>query len=813
MRKDHGKHSWPWWKEQIISKWAKDSWRSKMENSFEEAIFIVERNRPMYWFLKQKDSLTALHPDMSETLVHKRILRKCGGDLEHAITSRCIEPFSTEDYINAMEDITTRTKIGRNLYKPPMDNKNSGKQIPKPNKPHDKAPLKFHNHSEPSEEEELPDELSIENISSSFEVTEVHTHLPQCSDECMDLIHVQDAKMQKAKPARGKGYTAGSSCITNIVINNREAKIYLDSGAFCTCVGKDYLDKIYTNWQDKLMPIEGIKFRSASQNMHPLGIFEAAMIFPHPTGSIRLKVEFVVLNNCTSQHFILENDYLNIYVIDINNHKDRYFTIGENKRQKFAFPPEKREITVIRQVKNLNKEKFVSGQLIEGQINPELTLEMKEELIEILFQHIKAFASDKEPLGVIKGHEVDIMLNVERPYPPLLRGPAYPASPRAREALENHINELMKLGVLRNIGHNEEVEVTTLVIITWHNDKSRMVGDFRALNTYTIPDRYPITRIHETLTQLSKAKSITSMDALKGFHQNVLTPHARKLLRIIAHCGIYEYLRMPFGIKNAPSHYQRMMNTIFPHELSEGWLIIYIDEIIICSETWELNLERLSLVLKKILQVNMKKSLKKCNFGFHEVKALGHVVSGLSLGVDKNKLAAVLLKQMPQNKKEIMYFLGFANYYRQNLKDFAIHATSLYRICDEQTVFEMTQERIEAYEEIRYAFTNAPLLLIPDWKLPFKLYIDACGEGLRAALHQVQIVNEKPYEGPICFISRQIKATEARYGASQMECLCLVWALEKHHYYLDGSVFELITYCNALKSLLNMKNTNRNMIR
>ncbi|MBW0583935.1 hypothetical protein O181_123650 [Austropuccinia psidii MF-1] len=125
----------------------------------------------------------------------------------------------------------------------------------------------------------------------------------------------------------------------------------------------------------------------------------------------------------------------------------------------------------------------------------------------------------------------------------------------------------------------------------------------------------------------------------------------------------------------------------------------------------------------------------------------------------------------------------------------------------------MTQERIQAHEKIKYALTNAPLLLMPDWKLPFKLYIDACGEGLGAALHQVQIVNDKPYEGPICFISRQIKPTEARYGASQIECLCLVWALEKLHYYLDGSVFKAITDCNAVKSLLNMKTPNRHMLR
>ncbi|MBW0533625.1 hypothetical protein O181_073340 [Austropuccinia psidii MF-1] len=183
-------------------------------------------------------------------------------------------------------------------------------------------------------------------------------------------------------------------------------------------------------------------------------------------------------------------------------------------------------------------------------------------------------------------------------YAPLSRRPAYPASPRAREGLEGHIKELMDLGVLRKVGHIEQVEVTTPVIITWHNGKSRVVGEFKALNTYTIPDRYPIPRIHETLTQLSQAKFITAMDALKGFNQNVLTENAKKLLRITVHCVIFEYLRMPFGIKNAQSQYHRMIDTIFPEELSEGWLIIYIDDIIVFSETWDNHLSRLERVLK-----------------------------------------------------------------------------------------------------------------------------------------------------------------------------------------------------------------------
>ncbi|MBW0517714.1 hypothetical protein O181_057429 [Austropuccinia psidii MF-1] len=245
---------------------------------------------------------------------------------------------------------------------------------------------------------------------------------------------------------------------------------------------------------------------------------------------------------------------------------------------------------------------------------------MRNELIDVLYTYNNAFASDNEPLGAIKGHEVDITLNIHRPYHPVLRRPAYPSSPRARKALEKHIQELIQLGVLRKVGHNEEVEVATPVIIAWHNDKSRMDGEFRSLNTYTIPDRYPIPRIQETLTQLSKAKYITSMDALKGFYQKILMPKIKRLLRIITHCGIYEYLRLPFGIKNVPSHYQRMMNTIFPTELSEEWLIIYIDDIIICSDSWSLHLERLARVLYKVAEVNMKTLLKKFNFGFEELK-------------------------------------------------------------------------------------------------------------------------------------------------------------------------------------------------
>ncbi|MBW0577631.1 hypothetical protein O181_117346, partial [Austropuccinia psidii MF-1] len=128
--------------------------------------------------------------------------------------------------------------------------------------------------------------------------------------------------------------------------------------------------------------------------------------------------------------------------------------------------------------------------------------------------------------------------------------------------------------------------------------------------------------------------------------------------------------------------------------------------------------------------------------------------------------------------------------------------------------FEITKERKDAYERIKYKLTNAPVLSLPYFELPFKLYIDAaCSQGLVAALHQRQIVDGEPTEGVICCISRKLKDSQARYGATQTECLCLVWALKKLHYYLEGAVFEVYTDCTALKSLLNMKTTNRHMLR
>ncbi|MBW0507403.1 hypothetical protein O181_047118 [Austropuccinia psidii MF-1] len=123
----------------------------------------------------------------------------------------------------------------------------------------------------------------------------------------------------------------------------------------------------------------------------------------------------------------------------------------------------------------------------------------------------------------------------------------------------------------------------------------------------------------------------------------------------------------------------------------------------------------------------------------------------------------VILKPIPQSEKEIQSFLGFSGYYGQHIKDFEKTSKSLYKLCDQQKVYEVTEERVKAYEELEKSLKHFPFISIPDGKLPFKLYVRPCGEGLGAALHKTQIINDKPVEGPIFFIPRQSNATEESY--------------------------------------------------
>ncbi|MBW0564962.1 hypothetical protein O181_104677 [Austropuccinia psidii MF-1] len=239
-----------------------------------------------------------------------------------------------------MEDIITRSGIGKTWTKIPMESK-IVPMISREDRKSERPVLKCHNcgrtshlsntctkktkidefHvikevqcTEEKEESDLDSAVSedtpvedypMENITAFLEVAEVHTHLQHYSEDCHNPINIQDARMCKTKPVRGKGHTGGASCITSVLMNDNEAKQNLDTRAFCACVGKDYFQTILPGWKNNLLPIEGVQFSSASNNMYPLGILDTNLVSPHPAGSIIMNTEIVVMDNCTSRHIIL----------------------------------------------------------------------------------------------------------------------------------------------------------------------------------------------------------------------------------------------------------------------------------------------------------------------------------------------------------------------------------------------------------------------------------------------------------------------------------------------------------------------------
>ncbi|MBW0531899.1 hypothetical protein O181_071614 [Austropuccinia psidii MF-1] len=271
---------------------------------------------------------------MSRKMVHMKILKKCGGELEHSLRRRCIEPCSTEEYINALEEIVTRTEIFRTWKKleikspnKPFMKKDEQREPFKSNTPNSNEQRKCHNCGDNNDKEEESNSqkdteeseasesdkiniinAQINNIDLIYEVLDVNSSLPQVGKSDTSLEKIQDAKLYRTKPAKQMGYTAGKSSIRIVMVENQEAKVNLDTGAYSTCVPKSYLKSIVPNWEEKLIPIQGVKFSSASERMKPLGIINLTLIFPHPSQFIRVKVEFVVMNNCTSNPFILGND-------------------------------------------------------------------------------------------------------------------------------------------------------------------------------------------------------------------------------------------------------------------------------------------------------------------------------------------------------------------------------------------------------------------------------------------------------------------------------------------------------------------------
>ncbi|MBW0489988.1 hypothetical protein O181_029703 [Austropuccinia psidii MF-1] len=316
--------------------------------------------------------------------------------------------------------------------------------------------------------------------------------------------HTQDAQTSLVTLTKRMAYIHSTATKITICNDNSKHPLIIDSGAHCSIVAINYLENHFPNWEKQLFPTKAKNFKSASGKMTSIGTIIKEIIIPHRKGHIRLNPEFVVLDDAHILGFLLGTDYQRIYVIDIYNSKNRHITIGTNKEKKFSLD--------IYQISPQDPLEELLNEFREGQFSTTLTSKQKLSLLRMLRKNRPAFSIGEESLGKIRGHDIELYLDVERPYPPMLRRPPYPESLETRKEIDKHINELLDMEVIREIGHNEIVEITPPVLITWNDGKSRLCGDFRdlnnykKLNSYTKADRYPVPKIPHALEKLEKSK-------------------------------------------------------------------------------------------------------------------------------------------------------------------------------------------------------------------------------------------------------------------------------------------------------------------
>ncbi|MBW0586090.1 hypothetical protein O181_125805 [Austropuccinia psidii MF-1] len=316
--------------------------------------------------------------------------------------------------------------------------------------------------------------------------------------------HTQDTQTFLVTPTKGVAYIHRTATKITVWIANSQHPLIIDIGAHCSIVARNYLDHHFQNWEKQLLPTKANNFKSASGKMTSIGKIIKEIIIPHRRGNIRLKQEFVVLEDAHVQWFLLGNDYQSMYGIVIYNIENSHISIGTNKEKKFSLE--------IYHISTQDPLVELFNEFRDGQFSTNLTSKQKLSLLKMLRKNRPAFSIGEEPLGKIKGHYIELYLYMERPYPPMLRRPPYQASLETRKEIERHVNELLEVDVNRKIGHNEIVEITTPILITWNYVKYRLCEDLSPLNSYTKADMYPTPSIQHALGEL--ANQIHNQDRL-----------------------------------------------------------------------------------------------------------------------------------------------------------------------------------------------------------------------------------------------------------------------------------------------------------
>ncbi|KAL1488854.1 hypothetical protein ABEB36_014649 [Hypothenemus hampei] len=374
----------------------------------------------------------------------------------------------------------------------------------------------------------------------------------------------------------------------------------------------------------------------------------------------------------------------------------------------------------------------------------------------------------------------------------------YPVSPVKQALMNQEIDEMLRLGVIE-LSHSPWA--SPVCMVRKSDNSYRFCIDFRKLNAVTKKDSYPIPYISAILDRLRNTKFISSIDIRSAFWQVPLSESSKELTAfVVPGRDLYQFRRMPFGLTNAPATWQRIIDRVLGVDL-EGKVMVYLDDIIVISESFSEHLQILGLVFDRLRDAGLVVKREKCHFCKAELKYLGYMVDSRGLRPDPEKVQAIINIVPPTNITEVRRFIGTASWYRRFVPNFSTILSPIINLTKKKSVWNWTPACHESFRLIKEALITAPVLSSPDFNREFILQTDASAYGLGAVLSQ----NFEDGEKVIAYLSRSLTRQETKLTVTEKECLAVIWSVEKLRHYLEGVHFKVITDHHSLLWLHHLK--------
>lgn len=425
------------------------------------------------------------------------------------------------------------------------------------------------------------------------------------------------------------------------------------------------------------------------------------------------------------------------------------------------------------------------------QTTDELSANQRKRLCELVDKYL-GLMGDK--LGCCKLVKHKIRVTVDEP----IKQRYYPVSPAVQKHIDNELQKMLDLDVIERSFSGW----SSPVVMVPKKDKTyRFCVDYRKLNAVTEKDAYPLPYISTILDSLRNAKFLSSLDIKSAYWQILLEEDSRQYTSFtVPGRGLYQFKRLPFGLHNAPATFQRLADTVLGPDLLP-YAFVYIDDIIICTPTFEKHTEILRLVLERLYEAGLTVSRDKCHFCRPQLKFLGYVVNREGLHVDPEKVQAIVNIPRPNNVSEVRRLIGMASWYRKFIKDYSNKIAPLTALLRKNKEFIWTEDCDKALSSIKNCLISAPILKCPNFDLPFTIQCDASGYAIGAVLTQ----HFDDGEHVICYLSRTLTHSERKYSVTERELLAVLWSVDKLRCYLEGHKFYVITDHYSLKWLDSMK--------